>query len=158
MTPDAESKTHFVLVDCVGVTEANLSDDPPLERKRYASFEALLKDVSFGVADEDTLSSLASRLARLDRQIGEPDRKAIAEASGGETLKEMVRDIIQALDPDAQIDAARAAHDLPADAMPTEAQIALAKQNMLLAQLDLWPQPRVASKADRNTKALRADD
>ncbi len=100
VTPDAESKTHFVLVDCVGVTEANLSDNPPLEQKRYASFEALLKDVSFGVADEDTLSSLASRLARLDRQIGEQDRKAIAEASGGQTLKEMVRDIIQALDPD----------------------------------------------------------
>ena len=35
----------------------------------------------FGQTDADTVSSLASRLARLDRQIGEPEKQAIVEVS-----------------------------------------------------------------------------
>ena len=32
VTPDAKAKTRFLIVDCVGVTEAELSDTRPLER------------------------------------------------------------------------------------------------------------------------------
>jgi type I restriction enzyme R subunit len=34
VTPDAPAKTHFVIVDCVGVTESDLADTQPLERKK----------------------------------------------------------------------------------------------------------------------------
>jgi type I restriction enzyme R subunit len=131
VTPDADSKTHFVLIDCVGVTEENLSESQPLERRYAASFAALLKEVAFGIVDADALSSLANRLARLDRQIGEPDRQAIAAASGGPTLKEIVAGIVAALDPDAHRDAAREAHELPPDEEPSDEQIAQAKQRLL---------------------------
>ena len=33
VTPDAEAKTRFVLIDAVGVTETTKSDNQPLERK-----------------------------------------------------------------------------------------------------------------------------
>src|SRR5205809_198859 len=64
VTPDAKTKTHFVLVDCVGVCEEELQDSAPLERRRTESFEKLLQHVSFGNIEPDVLSSLASRLAR----------------------------------------------------------------------------------------------
>lgn len=131
VTPDAKSKDHFVLIDCVGVTEENLSDSQPLEKRYSASFASLLKEVSFGIVNPDSLSSLANRLARLDRQLGEPDRKAIAEVSGGMTLKEIVGGIIAALDPDAHVNAARVANGLLADAAPTIEQIDQAKQELL---------------------------
>ena len=31
VTPDAQAKTHFLLVDCVGVTEKTLADTKPLD-------------------------------------------------------------------------------------------------------------------------------
>ena len=132
VTPDAtHGKDHFVLIDCVGVTEETLSDSQPLERKYATPFASLLREVAFGIVDPDSLSSLANRLARLDRQIGEPDRKAIAAASGGLTLKDLVNGILDALDPDAHLTAARAASALPPDASPTAEQIAQAKQRLL---------------------------
>jgi superfamily II DNA or RNA helicase len=42
VTPDARAKTHFLIVDCVGVTEHKLSDTRPLERNPTVSLRALL--------------------------------------------------------------------------------------------------------------------
>jgi type I restriction enzyme R subunit len=147
VTPDATSKDHFVLIDCVGVTEENLSDSQPLERRYSASFASLLREVSFGIVDADALSSLANRLTRLDRQIGEADRKAIAEASGGLTLQEIAGGIVAALDPDAHVSAARAEHGLPPDATPSAEQIAAAKQRLLVEAA----KPLAANPALRET-------
>jgi type I restriction enzyme R subunit len=131
VTPDATSKTHFVLVDCVGVTEQEFGESQPLERKRAVSFEKLLDAVAFGNAEPELLSSLAGRLARLDRQLGRPDREALAEAAGGTTLHEIAAAIVEALDPNHQIDAARAAAGLPSDAEPSAEQVALARARLL---------------------------
>ena len=131
VTPDAAAKTHFVIVDAVGVTEGSLVDSQPLEKKRSVAFEALLQDVALGIADEETISSLAGRLARLDRQLGEPDRKAIAEAAGGPTLRDLVAGLVAALDPDAHMAAARAAAGLPPNEEPTAEQTLAAKEQLL---------------------------
>ncbi len=40
---DATAKTHFMIVDCVGITESKLADTQPLERKRTASLKDLLE-------------------------------------------------------------------------------------------------------------------
>src|SRR6185437_12050482 len=82
VTPDAKSKTHFIIVDAVGLCEEEMSDSRPLERKRTVSFEKLLEAVSFGTRDPDVLSSLASRLARLDRELSDTDREQVAKIAG----------------------------------------------------------------------------
>jgi type I restriction enzyme, R subunit len=103
VTPDAADKTHFVLVDAVGVSErAKDTDVRPLEKKPSVTFEDLLKRVSFGATDADTLTSLASRLSRLDRTLDDKDRREISGASGGATLPEMAKSLLNAADPDAQ--------------------------------------------------------
>src|SRR5205807_2469961 len=83
VTPDAEEKTRFVLVDAVGVTESLKHVSQPLERNRAISFDRLIDDIAAGRRDDDALSTLAGRLAALDRKIDDKDRATIAKATGG---------------------------------------------------------------------------
>ena len=99
VTPDAQAKDRFVIVDAVGVTDAGLHDTVPLERKKGVSFDRLLNQVGLGSTDEAVVSSVASRLARLNRRITAEDRAAVEEAAGI-SLADLVRNITEALDPD----------------------------------------------------------
>ena len=131
VTPGNPVKDRFVLIDCVGVTEENLSDSPPLERKRSASFTSLLQSVAYDIVSVDIVSSLAYRLAQLDRRLTPRDREAIAATNDGQPLGHLVSTMLAALDPDAHIAAARLKHNLPPDAAPAPEQIALARQDLL---------------------------
>ena len=66
VTPDAGHKTHFVIVDAVGVCESDKTDTRPLEHKKHVPFDKLLQRVAMGVRDADSLESLA-RPSRLTR-------------------------------------------------------------------------------------------
>src|SRR5881409_3663311 len=108
VTPDADGKDRFVLIDCVGLLDhQDFSDTAPLERKPTISLEKLLNAVAGGSLDPEILSSVASRLARIDRRIGEPERKAIAELAGGTPLAAIAAGLVEALDPDLQLEEAR---------------------------------------------------
>ena len=100
VTPDAHHKTHFVIVDAVGVCENDKTDSRPLERKRSVPFEKLLEAVALGDQDPDTLTSLAGRLARLDPAIGDDERRRVIEVSGGISLQDMIHALFDAIDPD----------------------------------------------------------
>jgi len=132
-TPDAAAKTHFVIIDCTGVTETEFQDTRPLDRKRGVSFQALLEYVGYGGTDPDMLSSLASRLARLDKQCTPEDRARITQAAHGKRLSEIDHGIICALDPDHQLEKARATNALPESAEPSPEQLADARTELLKA-------------------------
>ena len=100
VTPDTDHKTHFVIVDAVGVCENDKTESRPLERKRSVSFDKLLESVALGFRDSDTLTTLAGRLARLDHQIGDDAQRQIVEASGGTSLRGMINGLLKAVDPD----------------------------------------------------------
>ena len=101
VTPSAISaKTHFVIVDAVGVTKTMKTDSRPLERKKNTSLKDLLAAVTFGAQDEDLYVSLANRLARLNRQISEDERATFAEKANGKTLNQTVKDLLNAYNPD----------------------------------------------------------
>ncbi|MHB8481688.1 MAG: type I restriction endonuclease subunit R [Nitrospiria bacterium] len=131
VTGDAKSKTHFVIVDCVGVCEQKLTDSWPLERKPTVSFEKLLQAVAFGSTDPDILSSLAGRLARLARQLGEPEKKIIAQKTGGISLNTMVSGMIEALDPDRQVSTARLEGGLSDQTEPSSVQLEQASERLI---------------------------
>jgi len=101
VTPDARRKTRFVIVDAVGVVEQEKVDTQTLERKRTVSFDRLLESVAWGVHDPDTLTSLAGRLARLERPLTEDDRHSITNLTGGRTLRDLANALLDAVDPDA---------------------------------------------------------
>jgi type I restriction enzyme R subunit len=100
VTPDASAKSRFVLIDAVGVTDSRKSDNQPLERRRTVSFQRLLQDTAAGNPSEDTLSSLAGRLARLDREVSEADRTTIRDAAEGQDLRTLANTLLDAIDPD----------------------------------------------------------
>ncbi len=83
VTPSAtENKDHFVIVDAVGVTKSKKSDTRTLERKPSVSLKNLMMNVALGARDEDTLTSLASRIIRLNSQMTQAERKAFTEIVG----------------------------------------------------------------------------
>ena len=133
VTPDALTKTHFVIVDCVGITETDLASTQPLERKKSVPFEALLEHVAVGGTNPDMLSSLASRLARLDKQCSKTDKEKIREVGDGTDISLVSHAIIEALDPDEQIFTARKDNKLPVGVEPTEKQIEAAEKKLLMA-------------------------
>ncbi len=100
VTPDARHKTHFVIVDAVGVVEQEKFDTQTLERKRSVPFDKLLEAVALGERDPETLSSLAGRLARLERTLTPQDVFDIKAASGNRTLRDLANAILDAIDPD----------------------------------------------------------
>ena len=72
-----------------------------------------------GARDEDTVSSLAGRLARLNNELDEKDQARVKDAAGGATLGEIVRGLFDAIDADRIEDAATTASGGPE---PTDAQ------------------------------------
>ena len=123
VTPDADSKTHFVIVDCVGVTEANLGDTYQLERKKSVSLKELLRLVSLGVTETDVVTTLASRLARLNRRCANEDRQKIQDVSGGPGLSELGAALVASVDDDKVTDQARIQFQLAADQEPSDEQM-----------------------------------
>jgi type I restriction enzyme R subunit len=116
VTPNVPTgKTHFVLVDAVGVYESAKTDDPPLEREPYVPLKKILNDVALGRwrRNPNLLPTLLSRLSRLNRRLQKPgmERAAatISQASGGKDLHHMIRELARALDPDERLKEAQAA-------------------------------------------------
>ena len=107
VTPDARNKNRFVIVDAVGVSETELSNSYSLERNPTVPFDKLLDLVGMGDRNPEVLSSLASRLARLDRHLTSKDRKAIEVVSHGIPFQALVSSLAKAADPDAALGAAQ---------------------------------------------------
>jgi len=107
VTPDVDHKTHFVIVDAVGVCESDKTDSRPLERRRSMAFDKLIGSVAVGIRDENTLTTLAGRLARLDAEIDDKERKEIEETADGRPLRQIIRGLFDAVDPDRQLEKAK---------------------------------------------------
>ena len=101
VTPSALSaKTHFVVVDAVGVTKSVKTDSRPLERKRAVPMKELLNAVTMGARDEDLFTSLAGRLARLEKQLTDKEIETFEEKANGKTISQTVKDLLNAYNPD----------------------------------------------------------
>ena len=120
VTPDATTKDHFVIVDIVGVCEQDKTDARPMEKKPDVAFEKLLQAVALGNTEEDVLTSIAGRLARMEHRITKADEQAIRKASGGFSLKDLSRSLVEAVNPDRQEE--RATQQF-GTSKPTEQQI-----------------------------------
>lgn len=102
VTPSAASaKTHYVIVDAIGVTKSLKTASSPLITKPGVPFKDLAMGVMMGAHDTDSVSSLAGRLSRLNKLLEPGDHARIAEKSGGIALTTMVSGLFGAIDADA---------------------------------------------------------
>ncbi len=124
---DARAKTHFIIVDAVGVCESDKTDSRPLERQRAVAFDKLLLGVALGKRDEDTLTTLAGRLARLDRAITRDDAKSLSTIARGKSLAEMSAALLRAMNPDVIAEKATGKPGASPDEIPPERMEAVRK-------------------------------
>ncbi len=103
----ADSKTHFVIVDAVGVTQTKKTDSRPLERQPGVPLKDLLGAVTMGVAEEDLFLSLANRLLRLDKQLTDAEKATLQELAKGKSIPQIAGELLAAFDPDAIEDKAQ---------------------------------------------------
>ena len=93
-------KTHFIIVDAVGVNKSKKTDSRPLERKPTVGLKDLLGAVTMGVAEEDLFLSLANRLIRLEKEITDKEKENLLEYSKGKNLKQISKELLSAFDDD----------------------------------------------------------
>ena len=120
VSPSAVSgKTHYVIVDAIGVTRSLKTASQPLITKPSVPLKDLAMAVMMGARDEDTVSSLAGRLARLNRQLDHQDQERIREKAGGIELADIIGNLLAAIDPDRIEAKAREIEPVAGDAEPT---------------------------------------
>jgi type I restriction enzyme R subunit len=119
LTPDATSKDRFVIIDAVGVTEHEYVDAAPLQRDRAVTLKALLDKAATFTITADETATLASRLARLERQLTPAERAEITDVAG-RPLTQITASLITVTDPDAVAAAVAIAPTGP-DGQPDEA-------------------------------------
>jgi type I restriction enzyme, R subunit len=90
-------KDHFVIVDAVGVCERDKTDSRPLDQKKSVPLDKLLQAVALGNVEDEVLSSVAARLARLDRDSTDEDKAKVVTTSGGHSLRDLAKGIVEAL-------------------------------------------------------------
>jgi type I restriction enzyme R subunit len=125
VTPSGRSKTRFVIVDAVGVTEDEMTDSPSLERQPTVALEKLFTAIAFGATDTSVVSTVAGRLARLERQLTVAERERVTQLSGGKSLGDIARGLVDACDPDRQAAAGDPASVIEAACKPLAANPAL---------------------------------
>jgi type I restriction enzyme R subunit len=99
ITPDATHKERFVIVDAVGVTEHDFVDAAPLERNKSATLKQLLEKAATFTITADETASLASRLARLSREITPAENAELSELAGT-PLQDITQQLVKIADPD----------------------------------------------------------
>ena len=99
VTQDALHKDRFIIVDAVGVTEHPYKDAAPLERAKTVSLEKLLERAANFTITPDEVTSLASRLSRLERELSPTEQTEIYKLAGVQ-LKDITKQLITVADPD----------------------------------------------------------
>lgn len=123
VTPDAELKDRFVIVDAVGVTEDEHAETQPLDRRPTLPLRKVLEAVAMGIVDPDLVSALAAKLIRLERKLDPITRGDIAAMTGGKSVVDLVGDLLTSIDPDNHIARAAEILELSEGQEPSQEQL-----------------------------------
>lgn len=140
VTPSAGgNKDHFVIVDAVGVTKSKKTETRTLERKPGISMKELMVSVALGAKDENTLTSLANRLVRLNAQMNQVERKKFEEKAGVSAGK-LAEKLLDAFDEDVIWNKAQQMHQTNE---PTQEQLQEASRELIEEAVKPFYQPQV---------------
>jgi type I restriction enzyme R subunit len=119
VSPGATTKTRFVLIDAVGVTDVEMGEARPLERCKSQSLKQLFEKVATGNRSVDIVSSIASRLNRLAKESSDSDLAELKDLAEGTDLASLASKLILSVD----IDLAYAEAEKEAGGEPTDEQV-----------------------------------
>jgi type I restriction enzyme R subunit len=122
VTPSAKiNKDRFYIIDAVHVFSSVKVDYPVIDKKPMVPLKDLMKMVILQ-PDEETLSSLASRLIRIDKQVSEQDREKFKKLADGKSITEVALKLANVFDPDAIYERVKEIYKLSEETEPTEQQ------------------------------------
>lgn len=107
VTPDARAKTHFVVVDAVGVCEHAMGDTRSLLKRPSVSLKNLMDKAVDRNARVEDIESLVYHLSRLNQRLSTEDKDEILKASGGKTLSDIGAILLDSVSPDIVKETAR---------------------------------------------------
>lgn len=136
-------KTHFVIVDAIGVCESDKTTSKPLDREPSVPFEKVLQTIAQGHVHGDIVSTLAARLARLARKVDTDQSKQISDVSGGDTLAALTARLLASIDADATEKAAKEHFGVSSEEMLTTAQIDEVEENRMRNALKPFANPKL---------------
>nr|MBA3284077.1 hypothetical protein [Nitrosopumilus sp.] len=111
----------------VGVCESRKTDTNNFERKKGVLFNKLIDSVALGKQDEDTLTSLGGRLAKLGIELNDKDRKEVEEVAK-KPMKELIQNLFNAHDPDIGIEKAKSMFNVES---PTREQLRKSPEELI---------------------------
>jgi type I restriction enzyme R subunit len=126
VNPGIKRKTRYVIVDAVGVCERVQTESRPLEKKPTVSFDKLLDAAALGTTEVAAIESLAGRLIRLERRFDAEVETEVVKAAKGQTLSQIAKGLLEAVDPDAILVQAR--EGKPGYQEPTPAEIRVIRE------------------------------
>jgi type I restriction enzyme R subunit len=114
VTPDARAKDHYVIVDAVGVCERDKTDSRPMDQRKSIPFDKLLQAVALGNTEPEVISTIAVRLARMNKTLEDDDKIEIeknlpapAGQAGGGSFVDFIGTLVNSLDADRHMQRAK---------------------------------------------------
>ena len=111
-----------------------------------------MQKVAEGIKDEDTVSTLGARLARLDKGLDEEGRQDFADAAEGKALHEVAAELLEATDPETwAAHAAEKAGKDPDDYVASDTEMDEAKTELIATAV----RPLMKAEVRRRIESLR---
>ena len=127
VSPSAKVKDRFIVVDAVGVCEQDKTDSRTLNLQPAKTLEQVLNYIAQGGLDPDALTTLAGRLARLQKEFTPVQLDELRVLAGGKPLSALARELLNACDRDVQVEAAKGRAE---SGLPTEEEIGRAAMQL----------------------------
>lgn len=143
VSPDTNHKTHFVIVDAVGVCVSDKTCSKPLDRKPSSTLKDVLTMVMQGMVHADIVSTLAARLSRMSMEVTKAQADEITNAAGGQTLHDMVATLLGSIDADNVVVKAVEKFHLPLGQEPSEEQMDAAEFELMSDALKPFHDPKL---------------
>jgi len=115
VTPDAASKTRFVIVDAVGMCKQDKNKSKPLDRQPTVSLERVLKEVSKGVVHPDLASTLGAKISRLAGNRSEAWHTDVEKQTSGQPVSRPSSTLFDSVDADKNRDLAASKFNVQAE-------------------------------------------
>jgi type I restriction enzyme R subunit len=82
-----------------------------MDQRKSIPFEKLLQAVALGNTEPEVISSIAVRLARMNKTLEDEDKTEIQKKSGGKSLATLTNALIKSLDADSHVEQAKKDHN-----------------------------------------------
>ena len=154
VTPSARIKDRFIIVDAVGVCEEDKTDSYTLNRQPSATLESCSNTSRRAAPIADALTTLAGRLARLQRDFSADQLGELKELAGGKSFPDSRARSAQRLRSRC---ADRSREVLPGRRRTNRERSEAAAEQLGAAGGHAFPQGRNSAAYPRNPPAERAD-